>query len=317
MATVEMTGRTVNITPKARILKVLSRIEFDPWQCVAELVDNSFDEFIDIKRSGIAWNEPYEVSVSLPTAMTADATVVISDNGRGMSIDRVKDAVSAGFSGNDPTSKLGLFGMGFNVATARIGSVTRFLTSRAGEADWLGGSPPSKPRVSRRGLRRRSTTFTGTQPKPPPPSRPCWRSRRLREPCSPSQKASMNCWTRNGTPSFSPSVPHWRRSTNDAGRRLLEFLGSQRRADTTSGAWRSGVEYAEECIANSLPAIEAEAYTQGYSAGRLDKLDGHAIAQQERARLLAALPEAIQRRFGGPLKGAKAVAAAIAAELPE
>lgn len=133
-----MTGRTVNITPKPRILKVLSRIEFDPWQCIAELVDNSFDEFIDIKRSGIAWNEPYEVSVSLPTAMTADAAVVIADNGRGMSIERVKDAVSAGFSGNDPTSKLGLFGMGFNVATARIGSVTRFLTSQAGEADWIG-----------------------------------------------------------------------------------------------------------------------------------------------------------------------------------
>lgn len=133
-----MTGRTVNITPKPRILKVLSRIEFDPWQCIAELVDNSFDEFIDIKRSGIAWNEPYEVSVTLPTAMTADAAVVISDNGRGMSIERVQNAVSAGFSGNDPTSKLGLFGMGFNVATARIGSVTRFLTSQAGEADWIG-----------------------------------------------------------------------------------------------------------------------------------------------------------------------------------
>jgi hypothetical protein len=138
MATVEMTGRTVNITPKPRILKVLSRIEFDPWQCIAELVDNSFDEFIEIKRSGIPWNEPYEVSVSLPTSMSADAAVVISDNGRGMSIDRVKDAVSAGFSGNDPMSKLGLFGMGFNVATARIGSVTRFLTSQAGDADWIG-----------------------------------------------------------------------------------------------------------------------------------------------------------------------------------
>ena len=37
-----------------------------------------------------------------------------------MSVDRVKEAVNAGFSGNDPMSKLGLFGMGFNVATARI-----------------------------------------------------------------------------------------------------------------------------------------------------------------------------------------------------
>ncbi len=138
MATVEMTGRTVNITPKPKILKVLSRIEFDPWQCIAELVDNSFDEFIDIRRGGLPWNEPFEVAVSVPSESGPDAAIVISDNGRGMSIDRVKDAVSAGFSGNDPITKLGLFGLGFNVATARIGSVTRFLTSRAGEADWIG-----------------------------------------------------------------------------------------------------------------------------------------------------------------------------------
>lgn len=138
---VERTGRTVNITPKPRILKVLAKIEFDPWQCIAELVDNSFDEFIDIQRTEERWNEPFEVSVSLPSAAAAgqpDATLVVSDNGRGMTLDRVTEAVSAGYSGNDPVSKLGLFGMGFNVATARIGSVTRFLTTRAGDAEWVG-----------------------------------------------------------------------------------------------------------------------------------------------------------------------------------
>jgi len=139
--TVERTGRMVNITPKPRILKVLSRIEFDPWQCISELVDNSFDEFIDIQRTEPHWNEPFEVAVSLPSQTSigqADASVVVSDNGRGMTLDRVTEAVSAGFSGNDPVSKLGLFGMGFNVATARIGSVTRFLTTREGEAEWVG-----------------------------------------------------------------------------------------------------------------------------------------------------------------------------------
>lgn len=131
-------GRTVSIRPKARILKSLSRIEFDPWQCIAELVDNAFDEFIEIKRSGVAWNEPYEVAVSLPASTGQDATLLVADNGRGMTLERVRDAVSAGYSGNDPQSKLGLFGLGFNVASARIGAVTRFLTTQAGDADWIG-----------------------------------------------------------------------------------------------------------------------------------------------------------------------------------
>lgn len=139
--TVERTGRMVTITPKPAILKALARIEFDPWQCVAELVDNSFDEFIDIRRSGETWTEPFDVSVSLPNQAAfgqVEAAIVVSDNGRGMTLERVVDAASAGFSGNDPISKLGLFGMGFNVATVRMGAVTRFFTTRAGDSDWVG-----------------------------------------------------------------------------------------------------------------------------------------------------------------------------------
>lgn len=131
---------SVDITPTPRILKVLGDIEFEPWQCVAELVDNSFDEFLTIKRSGKPWKEPYEVSVRLPatSVSAADAAIEFRDNGRGMTLDQVTNAARAGWTANDPFSKLGLFGMGFNVATARLGKVTRFLTTRAGEAEWVG-----------------------------------------------------------------------------------------------------------------------------------------------------------------------------------
>ena len=131
---------SVDITPTPRILKVLGDIEFAPWQCIAELVDNSFDEFLSIKRSGISWKEPFEVSVQIPTekAKGADATIVFSDNGRGMTLDQVTNAAKAGWTANDPFSNLGLFGMGFNVATARLGKVTRLLTARAGDAEWVG-----------------------------------------------------------------------------------------------------------------------------------------------------------------------------------
>lgn len=132
---------TVDITPSPKILKMLAKIEFAPWQCIAELVDNSFDEFLNLKRVEHQWSEPLEVEVTLPSAAAAkkpDAVIVVQDNGRGMPIERVREAVRAGFTGNDPLSNLGLFGMGFNVATARLGAVTRFLTSRAGESDWVG-----------------------------------------------------------------------------------------------------------------------------------------------------------------------------------
>jgi hypothetical protein len=134
-------AESVEIPPSPEILRVLARIEFPPWQCVAELVDNSFDEFLSIRRSDPKWTEPLRVDVSIPSAEAAGklgAMIMVRDNGRGLTLERVRRAVSAGFSGNDPFSKLGLFGMGFNVATARLGTVTRFLTTRAGEAEWVG-----------------------------------------------------------------------------------------------------------------------------------------------------------------------------------
>lgn len=134
------TIETVDITPSPRILKVIAEIDFRPLQCIAELVDNSFDEFLHIKRSRIEWAEPFEVSINLPGQKTPaeEATVVVRDNGRGMTLEQLRNAVRAGYTTNDPISNLGLFGMGFNVATAKIGGITRFLTTRAGDPDWVG-----------------------------------------------------------------------------------------------------------------------------------------------------------------------------------
>ncbi|MCF2435226.1 ATP-binding protein [Streptomyces thinghirensis] len=102
---------------------MLGEIEFDEWQCVAELVDNSFDDFSEIDRSGAEWPDGYRVSVSLPSSSSGE--LVVTDTGRGMDYERLERAVRAGWSGNDMHDKLGLFGMGFNVATARLGSAPR------------------------------------------------------------------------------------------------------------------------------------------------------------------------------------------------
>ncbi|WP_236244247.1 ATP-binding protein [Streptomyces sp. CC210A] len=119
---------------------MLGEIEFDPWQCVAELIDNSFDDFTEIIRSGDPWAGGFKVIVTLPSpaVRSSEAQVVITDTGRGMSYETLERAVSAGWSSNDRFDKLGLFGMGFNVATARLGRRTRVLTTRPGDPEWIG-----------------------------------------------------------------------------------------------------------------------------------------------------------------------------------
>jgi hypothetical protein len=129
---------SMNIKPSSRILSVLGDIEFEPWQCVAELVDNSFDDFLEIERSGLHWPDGFKASVALPDRASAEATLVVQDSGRGMSIETLNSAVRAGWSSNDRFSKLGLFGMGFNIATARLGRVARVFTTRSQDEEWLG-----------------------------------------------------------------------------------------------------------------------------------------------------------------------------------
>jgi hypothetical protein len=46
-AAVSTTQETVQIPPHPRILRALAEIDFDHWQCIAELVDNGFDEFLE------------------------------------------------------------------------------------------------------------------------------------------------------------------------------------------------------------------------------------------------------------------------------
>ncbi|MFH8991611.1 ATP-binding protein [Streptomyces sp. NPDC017940] len=130
----------MKITPSARVLRMLGEIEFDEWQCIAELTDNAFDDFAEILRAGQPWAGGYKVSVSLPSnsIKSSDAQVIVSDNGRGMSYETLERSVRAGWSSNNQFDKLGLFGMGFNVATARLGRRTRVLTTRQGDTQWIG-----------------------------------------------------------------------------------------------------------------------------------------------------------------------------------
>jgi hypothetical protein len=41
----------IDITPTPRILRTLGEIPFQPWQCLAELVDNAVDAFAEAERA--------------------------------------------------------------------------------------------------------------------------------------------------------------------------------------------------------------------------------------------------------------------------
>ena len=126
----------IDIGPHPRLLSVLGDIEFAAWQCLAELIDNSFDDFL---VAFAAAGETPIVGITLPGrgSSPANAQVWIRDNGRGMDLARLNSALRAGWSGNQRYGRLGLFGMGFNIATARLGNVTTVRTTRAGDPEWI------------------------------------------------------------------------------------------------------------------------------------------------------------------------------------
>lgn len=126
-----------DLQPDPRILPMLGEINLAQWKCLAELIDNSVDGFLEIVRAGQPQEAP-EVCIAIPTSDTVTAQVVIRDNGPGMSREKLEKAVRAGYSGNDPMSNLGLFGMGFNIATARLGTATVVWTTRLGDPEWIG-----------------------------------------------------------------------------------------------------------------------------------------------------------------------------------
>ncbi|MCK4814894.1 ATP-binding protein, partial [bacterium] len=67
-----------------------------------------------------------------------DVAIKVWDDGPGMPQKHLEKALKAGYSGNetDPLSHLGLFGMGFNIATARLGRITRVKTTKEGDEYW-------------------------------------------------------------------------------------------------------------------------------------------------------------------------------------
>jgi len=131
--------QVVDITPTPRILRTLGDIPFAAWQCLAELTDNSLDAFSEAENKGKVINGPrVDIHWSSDSVAAYDREIVVQDNGLGMELEVLQKAAKAGYSSNDPIHNLGLFGMGFNIATARLGDETLFLSATPDGTEWVG-----------------------------------------------------------------------------------------------------------------------------------------------------------------------------------
>ena len=141
----------LDLTPDPRMLEMLGEIPYRPWQCLAELIDNSFDELLS--DPGRDPTKPAAVYITVPKASSSneDAQVSVSDFGRGMSRETLEKSLRAGYTGKSRFGTLGLFGMGFNIATARLGNRTEVQTTQAGEEHWLVAE------IDLRGMQRRGS----------------------------------------------------------------------------------------------------------------------------------------------------------------
>lgn len=155
--------REFDLQPHPRILPMLGEINLTQWRCIAELIDNSVDAFLSAKRGDNSIQNP-EVHVSLPTSDSEAAKITVRDNGPGMEPNTLENAVKAGWTSNDPISSLGMFGMGFNIATARLGTVTKVWTTRAGDQTWCGLEIDFEKLISQRHFRTPSLTRPKADP---------------------------------------------------------------------------------------------------------------------------------------------------------
>ncbi len=123
---------TMNVTPMTNILVVITDNPMKPLQTLYELIDNGIDSFYRSKLLGFEIKNPL-LDIRIPTLSEIknnQGVLSVRDNACGLSYEETNRAVTAGFSGKNKYDSLGLFGMGFNIATGKLGVETHFRTAK-------------------------------------------------------------------------------------------------------------------------------------------------------------------------------------------
>jgi hypothetical protein len=131
---------TFDLTPDPKVLVALTRTPMAPLDALCELIDNAIDGFASAALNGSPIPDP-TILITLPSPSDFNNDRVgklkLIDNGPGMDAETAERALRAGYSGNNPIDSLGLFGMGFNISTGKLGRCTRLVTTRMTDTDAL------------------------------------------------------------------------------------------------------------------------------------------------------------------------------------
>lgn len=129
-----------DFTPDPKVLIALTHTPMKPLDALCELIDNSIDSFNAAKIQGLPKIDTPIISITLPKKKDLDSGIGVlrvQDNGPGMTAENAEKAIKAGFSGNNPYDSLGLFGMGFNISTGKLGNKTTLMTARADQRKFI------------------------------------------------------------------------------------------------------------------------------------------------------------------------------------
>ncbi len=127
-----MNIRKFDLTPDPNVLIALTRTPMTQMDALCELVDNAIDSFSAAKKQGVTITNP-TIRIFLPKISEiaeGRGVVRILDNGPGLTPEMAEKALKAGYSSNNQFDTLGLFGMGFNISTGKMGSITTLITAR-------------------------------------------------------------------------------------------------------------------------------------------------------------------------------------------
>jgi hypothetical protein len=130
-----MPHKLLDITPTPQVLVALTRTPITPIDAVSELIDNAVDSFHAAEVQGIH-SQVRHVVIEVPGLTHVDrgeGLIRVRDTGAGLTADQIGQAMQAGFSSKNPYDTLGLFGMGFNIATGKLGRITRVISARPGD----------------------------------------------------------------------------------------------------------------------------------------------------------------------------------------
>lgn len=127
-----MSFKNFDLTPDPNVLIALTQTPLRQMDALCELIDNAIDSFSAAQKQGVLIENP-SVQISIPKDSEVKkglGCVRVIDNGPGLTFEAAEMALRAGYSSNNQYDNLGLFGMGFNISTGKIGSITTLTTAR-------------------------------------------------------------------------------------------------------------------------------------------------------------------------------------------